>query len=110
MFAQSIHQASPRVEGPFVVVNCGAFAPELVQSELFGYAEGAFTGAQKGGKKGKLEQAQGGTLFLDEVAEMPLDMQVNLLRFLENRTYTRVGGRPDPRGGCEDHRRHQPRP
>ena len=92
MFAQSIHRAGPRSDGPFVVVNCGAFAPELVQSELFGYADGAFTGAQKGGQKGKLEQAGGGTLFLDEVAEMPLDMQVNLLRFLENRTYCRVGG------------------
>ena len=92
MFAQSIHRASPRRVNPFVVVNCGAFAPELVQSELFGYADGAFTGAQKGGRKGKLEQARGGTLFLDEVAEMPLDMQVNLLRFLENRTYCRVGG------------------
>jgi transcriptional regulator of acetoin/glycerol metabolism len=92
MFAQSIHQASARGQEPFVAVNCGAFAPDLVQSELFGYADGAFTGAQKGGRSGKLEQAHGGTLFLDEIAEMPLDMQVNLLRFLESRTYRRVGG------------------
>ncbi|KIX11125.1 Fis family transcriptional regulator [Dethiosulfatarculus sandiegensis] len=92
VFAQAIHQAGARSRKPFVAVNCGAFTKELVQSELFGYTDGAFTGATKGGRPGKLEQADHGTLFLDEVAEMPLEIQVNLLRFLENRTFRRVGG------------------
>lgn len=91
LIAQAIHQAS-RPQGPFVAINCGALTKELLQSELFGYEEGAFTGAKKGGKPGKFEMADGGTLFLDEIGEMPLDMQVSLLRCLQDKTVTRVGG------------------
>ena len=91
LVAQAIHHAS-RPQGPFIAVNCGAFTKELLQSELFGYEEGAFTGAKKGGKPGKFEMADGGTLFLDEIGEMPLDMQVSLLRCLQDKTITRVGG------------------
>ncbi len=91
LMAQSIHSAS-RPNGPFVAVNCGAFARELLQSELFGYEEGAFTGARKHGKPGKFELANGGTLFLDEIGEMPIDMQVSLLRCLQEKAITRVGG------------------
>lgn len=92
VFAHAIHNASPRT-GPFVAINCGAIQPNLLQSELFGYEEGSFTGAVKGGKAGKFEMAEGGTLFLDEIGEMPLDMQVNLLRVLQDKYVTRVGGR-----------------
>lgn len=91
LFAQSIHSASPRREGPFVSINCAAIPTELISSELFGYEEGAFTGAKKGGAMGKFEQAHLGTLFLDEIAEMPLDMQSVLLRVIEERTVSRVG-------------------
>lgn len=91
LLAEAIHIESRR-SGPFIAINCGAIPPELIQSELFGYEEGAFTGARKKGNPGKLEMADGGTLFLDEIGEMPLDMQVNLLRFLQNKTITRVGG------------------
>ena len=91
LVAQAIHSAS-RPQGPFVAINCGAFTKDLLQSELFGYEEGAFTGAKKGGKPGKFEIADGGTLFLDEIGEMPVDMQVSLLRCLQDRTVTRVGG------------------
>lgn len=92
ILAKAIHAASRRAEGPFVAVNCGAIPSGLIQSVLFGYVEGAFTGARRGGSPGKFEQAHGGTLFLDEIAEMPLDMQVNLLRVLEEGQVTRVGG------------------
>ncbi len=92
LFARGIHNAGPRAGRPFVAVNCGALPDELVQSELFGYAPGAFTGADRKGRIGKFEQADGGTLFLDEIAEMPLTMQVNLLRVLEERRVTPVGG------------------
>lgn len=92
LFARGIHGASSRAGGPFVAVNCGALPRELVQSELFGYQGGAFTGAMNKGRAGKFEQADKGTLFLDEISEMPLDMQVNLLRPLEDRAVTRVGG------------------
>lgn len=92
LFAQSIHNASPRHTGPFVAVNCSAIPRELIESELFGYAEGAFTGAKKGGKPGKFELADGGTLFLDEINSMPLDMQVKLLRVLQQNEITRLGG------------------
>lgn len=91
LFAQAIHNASERRNGPFVSVSCGAIPGELIQSELFGYAEGAFTGARKGGRRGKLEEASGGSIFLDEIGEMPLPMQVNLLRVLEERAVVRVG-------------------
>lgn len=92
VFAQAIHNASARRNGPFVAVNCAAMPRELIQSELFGYCEGAFTGARRGGRPGKFELASGGTLFLDEVGDMPLDMQVNLLRVLQEKNVVRVGG------------------
>ncbi|TEB17878.1 Acetoin dehydrogenase operon transcriptional activator AcoR [Pelotomaculum sp. FP] len=91
LIAQSIHTDSGR-SGLFVPINCGAIPKELIESELFGYEEGAFTGARKGGMKGKLEMADKGTLFLDEIGEMPLAMQVHLLRFLQDKTVTRMGG------------------
>lgn len=89
--ALSIHRQSTRRDAPFVAVNCGAIAPQLFQSELFGYEKGAFTGAHQR-KIGRIEAAQGGTLFLDEIGDMPFDMQVNLLRFLQEKTIERVGG------------------
>lgn len=92
LFARGIHEASARAGGPFVAVNCGALARELAQSELFGYKAGAFTGADNKGRIGKFEQADKGTLFLDEISEMPLELQVNLLRPLEERCVVRVGG------------------
>ncbi|MFW5687762.1 MAG: sigma-54-dependent Fis family transcriptional regulator [Bacteroidota bacterium] len=92
VFAQSIHNASSRRDAGFVAVNCGAIPEALFESELFGYDDGAFTGARKGGKPGKFELANGGTLFLDEVGEMPPDMQVKLLRALQEGVITRVGG------------------
>lgn len=91
MLTQAIHNASCR-RGPFIPINCGALPKELLQSELFGYEEGAFTGAKKGGALGKFEEADGGTIFLDEIGEMPIDMQVSLLRFLQDRKVVRVGG------------------
>ena len=90
-FARAIHETSPVDKGPFIAVNCGAFARELVASELFGYADGAFTGAVKGGRRGKFEEADGGTLFLDEIGELPLDVQPHLLRVLEDGFVTRIG-------------------
>jgi len=92
VLAQSIHNYSSRSEGGFVALNCGAIPESLIESELFGYTEGAFTSARKGGKPGKFELANGGTLFLDEIGEMPADMQVKLLRALQERNITRVGG------------------
>lgn len=91
VFAQSIHLGSDRREGGFVALNCGAVSSSLIESELFGYDEGAFTGARKGGRIGKFEFASKGTLFLDEIGEMPLEMQVKLLRALQERAITRVG-------------------
>jgi transcriptional regulator with PAS, ATPase and Fis domain len=91
LIAQAIHFESRR-SGPFIPINCGAIPKELIESELFGYEEGAFTGARKGGMKGKFEMADNGTLFLDEIGEMPLVMQVRLLRFLQDKALTRVGG------------------
>lgn len=92
LFAQSIHNASSRRNKPFIFLNCGAIPRELVASELFGYVEGAFTGAKRGGHPGKFELADGGTIFLDEIGDMPLDAQTNLLRVLETREVVRVGG------------------
>lgn len=92
LIAQSIHNASPRRNSVFIAVNCGALPKNLIESELFGYEEGAFTGSKKGGHAGKFELANGGTIFLDEIGEMPLDMQVNLLRVLQEGYVTRVGG------------------
>ena len=91
MFAQSIHNQSPFSDGPFIAVNCGAIPRELVGSELFGYVEGAFTGARKGGSPGKFELAQGGTLFLDEIGDMPLEQQAALLRVLQEKQVSRLG-------------------
>ena len=91
VLAQSIHNRSARRKGPFVAVNCGAIPRELIASELFGYADGAFTGAKRGGRPGKFELAAGGTLFLDEIADMPLEQQVALLRVLQDRKITRIG-------------------
>lgn len=90
VFAQAIHYESLRKLKPFVALNCSGFSPELLESELFGYKAGAFTGANKD-KKGLLEEANGGTLFLDEIGEMNLDLQAKLLRVLENQTFIKVG-------------------
>ncbi|TLS36742.1 sigma 54-interacting transcriptional regulator [Pseudalkalibacillus caeni] len=92
MFAKSIHHLSPYSNGPFISVNCGAIPEHLFESELFGYEEGAFTGAKKGGKPGKFELANNGTIFLDEIGEMPLVMQTKLLRVLQEKEAERVGG------------------
>ncbi|MEW8981522.1 MAG: sigma-54-dependent Fis family transcriptional regulator [Bacillus anthracis] len=89
--ARAIHENSPRKNGPFIAVNCGALPKELMESELFGYAEGAFTGARRQGYKGKFKQADGGTIFLDEIGEVPPEMQVALLRVLQERTVTPIG-------------------
>jgi len=92
LFAQSIHNISHRKDGPFVAINCAALPENLLESELFGYEEGAFTGAKKGGKIGMFELAHGGTIFLDEVGEIPLSLQGRLLRVLQEREVLRVGG------------------
>lgn len=89
--AQSIHRQSTRRHAPFVAVNCGAIPAQLFQSELFGYEKGAFTGAVQR-RIGRIESAQGGSLFLDEIGDLPMDMQVNLLRFLQEKTIERIGG------------------
>lgn len=92
LFAQGIHTESPRASGPFVAINCAALPRDLIESELFGYMPGSFTGAQKTGRPGKFEIASGGTIFLDEVSEIPFDVQAKLLRVLQEREITRVGG------------------
>jgi PAS domain S-box-containing protein len=92
LFAEGIHNAGIRSNKPFVAINCGAIPAALFESELFGYEQGAFTGAIKGGKKGKFDAAKGGTIFLDEVGEMPLELQVKLLRVLQEKHYYRVSG------------------
>ena len=89
--ARAIHDCSTRAKAPFVAVNCGAIPAELLESELFGHEKGAFTGAVAA-RKGRFELAEGGTLFLDEIGDMPFDMQVKLLRVLQERTFERVGG------------------
>jgi len=91
-FAHAIHNASQRKFGTFVQINCGAIPGNLMESELFGYESGAFTGASKSGKIGKFELANGGTIFLDEIGTMPLEMQAKLLRVLEEREFERIGG------------------
>ena len=92
MFAKAIHYASAREDGPFITVNCGAIPENLMESELFGYEKGAFTGASEKGKEGKFELADGGTIFLDEIGDMPLHLQVKLLHVLQNMRFERVGG------------------
>ncbi len=91
VFAQAIHNHSLRKKGPFVALNCAALPRELISSELFGYAEGAFTGARRGGRPGKFEFANGGTLLLDEIGDMPLDQQATLLRALQEKAILRLG-------------------
>ncbi len=92
LFAHAIHHAGIRRNYPFIRINCASIPENLIESELFGYEEGAFTGALKGGKKGKFELAHKGTIFLDEIGEMPLSMQTKLLAFLQEREFERVGG------------------
>jgi len=92
LIARAIHARSPVFQGPFVAVNCSAFPEELIESELFGYEPGAFSGAKRGGKRGFIEEADHGTLFLDEVADMSPAGQAKLLRFLENGEFYKVGG------------------
>lgn len=92
LFAQSIHHASIRSEAPFIAINCAAIPESILESELFGYAEGAFTDARKGGKPGIFEMAMNGTVFIDEISEAPLCVQVKLLRVLQEKQFTRLGG------------------
>ncbi len=92
LFVQAIHNASRRAKRPFVAINCAALPPSLLESELFGYVEGAFTGAKKGGKRGLFELAHSGTIFLDEIGEMPISIQSRLLRVLEEHEVLRIGG------------------
>lgn len=92
VLAQSIHNYSLRKNNKFIAINCGAIPANIIESELFGYEDGTFTGGKKGGRIGKIELANGGTLFLDEIGEMPLDMQVKLLRVLQEGRLTRLGG------------------
>ena len=92
LFARAIHSAGLRKDQPFVAINCAAIPETLMESELFGYEDGAFTGAKRGGKIGKIEAANNGTLFLDEIGDMPLYMQVKLLRVLQEKKFERVGG------------------
>jgi len=92
IFAQAIHNASARSNGPYVAINCAAIPRDLISSELFGYSEGAFTGSKRGGNQGKFELADGGTIFLDEIAETPLELQSVLLRVIEDKSITRIGG------------------
>ena len=92
VFARAVHGASPYASGAFVAINCACLPESLIESELFGYRAGAFTGAQRGGRRGKILQAHHGTLFLDEIADMPLELQARLLRVLDERQVTPLGG------------------
>ncbi|WP_341644197.1 sigma-54-dependent Fis family transcriptional regulator [Thauera sp. SDU_THAU2] len=91
VLARHLHDGGPRASGPFVAINCSAIPSGLIESELFGYDDGAFTGARRGGMAGRFEHANGGTLFLDEIGDMPLELQARLLRVLQERTLTRLG-------------------
>ncbi len=106
--ARALHEASHRFDAPMIAINCGAIAPQLMAAELFGHVEGAFTGARRGGSVGKIEAAQGGTLLLDEIGDMPLELQVGLLRVLDSGELVRVGAtravRADVRFICATHR------
>jgi transcriptional regulator with PAS, ATPase and Fis domain len=99
-FAQAIHALREQEQAPFIAINCGALMASLVESELFGYEKGAFSGADSRGKPGKIELARGGTLFLDEIGELPSEMQVKLLRVLEERSYYPVGGTQTATADC----------
>jgi len=93
IFAQAIHNEGEQKDGPYIPINCAAIPRDLITSELFGYADGAYTGSRRGGNQGKFELADGGTLFLDEVAEIPLELQAVLLRVIEDKTVTRLGSK-----------------
>src|SRR2546426_11566433 len=97
LVAQTLHQLSRRRKEPFVALNCAAVSPQLIESELFGHERGSFTGAART-HKGYFERAEGGTLFLDEISEMPIELQVRLLRVLETGTVARVGGGSEGKG------------
>ena len=107
--AKAIHQSSARAQGPFVPVNCAALPENLIESELFGYESGSFTGALAKGKKGLVREAHGGTLFLDEIGDMPLSSQTRLLRVLAEREVTPIGGSQPDRGRHAGDRGHAPR-
>ena len=92
MIAKLIHESSNRADGPFVEINCGTIPENLIESELFGYEKGSFTGANSKGKIGKIELAKGGTLFLDEIGEIPLNLQIKFLQVIQEKLITRVGG------------------
>ncbi|MFS0870743.1 sigma-54 interaction domain-containing protein [Paenibacillus xylanilyticus] len=100
LFAKAIHDLREPQTAPFIAINCGAIPASLFESELFGYEKGAFSGADPKGKKGKIELAEGGTLFLDEIGEMPLDLQVKLLRVLQEKSYFPVGGTRMKQANC----------
>jgi transcriptional regulator with PAS, ATPase and Fis domain len=93
LFARAIHEEGPRRDGPFVAMNCAAIPLELAESELFGYERGAFTGAKSEGHPGKFETAHGGTIFLDEINSMPLPVQAKILRIVETKRVSRIGGK-----------------
>ena len=99
--------AVPRKNKPFIAINCAALPRELIQSELFGYEQGTFTGANRGGKAGKFELAEGGTIFLDEIGDMPLEAQANLLRVLQEKSITRIGGFTFRSGRCQGRCRNE---
>lgn len=103
LFAQAIHNDSKCANGPFIAVNCGAIPKELIESELFGYESGAFTGAKKNGAPGKFELANGGAIFLYEIGDMSFDLQVCLLRFLQEQEITRIGGKKNHQAECSRH-------
>jgi transcriptional regulator with PAS, ATPase and Fis domain len=94
LFARAVHDSGPRRSKPFVAINCAAVPENLIEAELFGYAPGAFTGARRDGSPGRVREAQGGTLFLDEIGDMPLPMQARLLRVLQERQVSPLGGGP----------------
>src|SRR5699024_5649684 len=91
VFARALHDASSRADKPFVAVNCAAIPESLIESELFGYKAGAFTGARRDGMRGRIMQSSGGTLFLDEIGDMPVELQTRLLRVLEEREVVPLG-------------------
>jgi transcriptional regulator with PAS, ATPase and Fis domain len=93
LFAHAVHNASQKKDMPFIRINCSAIPENLLESELFGYEEGSFTGAKKGGNMGKFELANGGTIFLDEIGEMPYHMQAKILRVLQEKELERIGGK-----------------
>ena len=105
LFARALHLSSPRRDGPFIRINCGAIPEALFESELFGHEKGAFTGAVSN-RVGRFEQGQGGTVFLDEIGDLPLAMQVKILRVLQERTIERVGGTREVCGGYTSGRCH----